>query len=222
VTQPQSLLLVEDDRQLSAMLTELLAEEGYQVSAVYDGHSALHRGLTESFDVFVIDRGLPAVEGIDLLSRLRSRGIVAPTLVLTARGTLADRIEGLDAGADDYLVKPFEVDELLARLRSLLRRGTSDRRTLRVGGAVLDLTARRVVRDGEADGVELSGREAALLHLLASRPRQVFERTELLSAVFDDLENPGAVDTYVHYLRRKLGRRVVRTVHGVGYRMGEL
>jgi DNA-binding response OmpR family regulator len=217
-----SLLLVEDDRQLSAMLTELLSSEGYQVSAATDGHTALHWGLTRPFDILVVDRGLPAIEGIDLIGRLRSRGISAPALVLTARGTLEDRIEGLDAGADDYLVKPFEVEELLARLRALLRRHSDGAEVVRMGRAVLDVATRRVVfSDGSAE-VELSGREADLLNLLAHRPRQVFTRDELLHKVFDDAEQPGAVDTYVHYLRRKLGRDVIRTVHGVGYRMGSL
>src|SRR6478735_8132852 len=120
-TPPRRLLLVEDDADLASMLTELLAEEGYAVTTVRDGQAGLHRGLVEQWDVLVVDRGLPVIEGVDLVSRLRSKGMSAPVLLLTARGTVADRVEGLDAGAQDYLVKPFDVDELLARLRALLR-----------------------------------------------------------------------------------------------------
>ncbi len=215
-----ALLLVEDDRQLAEMLANLLADDGYDVAVAPDGHSALHIALTRRFDVLVVDRGLPAVEGVDLVRRLRAKGIFTPALVLTARGTVADRVEGLDAGADDYLVKPFEIEELLARLRALLRH-TKGRDVIRLGKGRLDLSHRTVDRaDGSA--VTLSARETDLLYVLARRPQQVFTRDELLTRVFDAAENPGAVDTYVHYLRRKLGRHVVLTVHGVGYRFGSL
>ena len=109
-----SLLLVEDDRELAAMLTRLLEEEGYEVAHAPDGHRGLHLGLTHTFAVMVIDRGLPAIEGLDLLTRLRGKGVTAPALVLSARGTTSDRIDGLDAGAEDYLTKPFDIGELLA------------------------------------------------------------------------------------------------------------
>lgn len=213
-------LVVEDDPRLSSMLADVLRSEGYDVSTAADGHTGLHLGLTREFDVMVVDRGLPAIEGVDLIARLRSRGVSAPAVVLTARGSVADRVEGLDAGAADYLVKPFEIDELLARMRAVVRRRTEGAAVLRLGRARLDVAGRRVVRgDGSAD-VELSGRECALLHQLASRPQQVFTREELLAGVFGEAESPGVVDTYVHYLRRKLGRRAIRTVHGLGYRMG--
>ena len=115
------LLLVEDDRVLGPLLIEVLAEN-HEVDHAPDGQAGLHLALTRSYDLMVVDRGLPAIDGIDLIGRLRARGIATPILILTARGTLADRVEGLDAGAEDYLVKPFEIDELLARLRALLRR----------------------------------------------------------------------------------------------------
>lgn len=215
-------LVVEDDPQLSSLLADVLRDEGYAVTTAPDGHTGLHLGLTREFDLMVVDRGLPAIEGVDLIARLRSRGVTVPAVVLTARGAVADRVEGLDAGAADYLVKPFEIDELLARMRAVLRRRTESSGTLRFGGAVVDVAARRVIRgDGSAD-IELSGRECALLHRLASRPQQVFTREELLDGVFGEAESPGVVDTYVHYLRRKLGRRAIRTVHGLGYRMGTL
>jgi two-component system response regulator QseB len=123
-----ALLLVEDDVQLSELLVELLTDAGYAVDHARDGQAGLHRGLTRDYDAMVIDRGLPAIEGVDLVSRLRSRGVTTPILILTARGTLADRVEGLDAGAEDYLVKPFEIDELLARLRALAIRSTATSR----------------------------------------------------------------------------------------------
>src|SRR3954453_10969596 len=136
------LLLVEDDPDLSQMLAELLGEEGYAVTAVHDGQAGLHRGLVDDWDLLVVDRGLPGIEGVDLVTRLRSRGLRAPVLFLTARGTVADRVEGLDAGAQDYVVKPFDVEEVLARLRALLRP---------VGGASNQLVVgerRRVVGGG--------------------------------------------------------------------------
>ena len=219
---PPALLLVEDDRHLGPLLVELLTDAGYVVDHALDGHTGLHRGLTRPYDVMVVDRGLPAVEGAELVSRLRARGVRAPALLLTARGTLADRVEGLDAGAEDYLVKPFEVPELLARLRALLRRGGTVEApvvTLGPGGTVLDVAA-RTVRLPDGSEVELSGRETALLAVLAARPTRVFSREELLGRVFDDADSPNSVDTYVSYLRRKLGRDAVRTVHGLGYRMG--
>jgi two-component system, OmpR family, response regulator QseB len=213
------LLLVEDDRELSGLLVGLLDDEQYVVTLALDGQQGLHLGLTRRWDLIVLDRGLPAIEGVDLLSRLRSRGVRAPVLMLTARGTVADRVQGLDAGANDYLVKPFDVEELLARLRALLRRPVEQAEELPLGERTLLIEADRVVGGGFPD-IQLSPRESALLLTLAGRPSRVFTRDELLTAVFDGAETRGSVDTYVHYLRRKLGREAVRTVHGVGYRMG--
>lgn len=212
-----TLLLVEDDRGLAPLLIEVLAE-AYEVKHAADGQAGLHAALTGSFDVMVIDRGLPGIEGVELISRLRAVGTATPALVLTARGTVADRIEGLDAGAEDYLVKPFDIDELLARLRALLRRHPDTADHLRLGRRVLDVAGRRVI--GEGPVVDLSGRETDLLATLARRPRQVFTRPDLLAAVFDTGDDPGSIDTYVYYLRKKLGRDIVDTVHGLGYRLG--
>jgi two-component system, OmpR family, response regulator len=215
-----SLLIVEDDRALAVMLAELFTEEGYLVDVAHDGQQGLHRGLTGHHDAMIVDRGLPVMDGSDLVATLRSRGIVTPALLLTARGSVADRVEGLDAGAQDYLLKPFEIPELLARVRALLRR-PDGRSTLRVGGLCLDRLTRTVTGGAVGgDGVELSEREAALLGVLMGAPRQTFTRGQLLDRVFDGVDSTGAVDTYVHYLRRKLGRDVVRTVHGTGYRFG--
>jgi two-component system response regulator QseB len=215
-----SLLLVEDDRDLAAMLERVLVEESYDVSVAYDGQRALHLGLTRSFDLLVLDRGLPAIEGLDLLSRLRAKGVTSPVLVLSARATAEDRVEGLDAGAEDYLTKPFDLAELLARLRALLRRHQDRAEELSLGRSRLQIASRVVVRpDGQE--ITLSERECALLMLLAARPGHVFGRRELLALVFEDAQTDAVVETYVHYLRRKLGRGAIRTVRGVGYRFGE-
>ena len=172
--------------------------------------------------MLVIDRGLPAVEGLDLITRLRSKGVGTPALVLSARASTADRVDGLDAGAEDYLTKPFDVDELLARLRALQRRHAATAPMLPLGTRTLDVESRLVLA-ADADpgpGVSLSERECQLLELLARRPRQVFSRADLLERVFTDAESEAVIDTYVHYLRRKLGRDVIRTVRGLGYQLG--
>lgn len=216
-----ALLVVEDDRALSSMLEELFTGEGYRVDAAYDAQQGMHRGLTGDYDALIIDRGLPVMDGVELVALLRSRGIATPALILTARGSVDDRVEGLDAGAQDYLVKPFEVAELLARVRALLRRMDDAATVLQAGGLRLDLVS-RTVAGATPDGVdvELSDREAALLATLMAAPRRVFTRTQLLERAFDGAESDGTVDLYVHYLRRKLGKKVVRTVHGTGYRFG--
>lgn len=215
------ILLIEDDADLSRLLERVLTDEGYAVTRASDGHTGLHLALTQPADAMIVDRGLPAVEGLDLIARLRSRGVGTPILVLSARNSTEDRVEGLDAGAEDYLTKPFELTELLARVRALLRRHLDHAVELAVPGGALDLSTRSVRR---ADGgvVELSEREAALLGLLAARPAAVFSRSELLDRVFDDAESETVVDTYVHYCRRKLGRDVINTVRGLGYRLGKL
>ena len=216
-----ALLVVEDDRALSALLVELLTGEGYRVDTAYDGQQGMHRGLTGNYDALVVDRGLPVMDGADLVALLRSRGITTPALILTARGSVEDRVEGLDAGAQDYLVKPFEVPELLARVRALLRRTDTAGAVVQAGGLRLDRVTRRVA-GATPDGleVELSEREASLLGTLMAAPKRVFSRSRLLESVFDGAESAGAVDLYVHYLRRKLGKQVIRTVHGTGYRFG--
>ena len=215
------LLLVEDDRELGDMLVRLFIEEGYTVDLAPDGQRGLHLGLARSYDVVIIDRGLPAVDGIDLLTRLRTHGVSTPVLLLTALGTVADRVAGLDAGAEDYLVKPFEVEELLARVRALHRRIRDRAEVLPLGRGRLDLKIRAVtLPDGRQ--IPLSGREYDLLRALAVRPDQVHTRATLRERVFDAAQAESIVDTYVYYLRNKLGRGIVRTVRGLGYRLGEL
>lgn len=213
------LLIVEDDRALSALLAELFTDEGYLVDVAHDAQQGLHRGLTEEHDALIVDRGLPVMDGIELIAVLRSRGIATPILVLTARGEVADRVDGLDAGAQDYLVKPFEVPELLARVRALVRRPNASS-TLRVQGLTLDRLTRTVRGSDVGAEVELSEREAALLAVLMSTPGRIYSRGQLLGAAFDGVDTLGVVDTYVHYLRRKLGPGIICTVRGTGYRLG--
>ena len=214
-------LVVEDDRQLGELLSRLLTESGYAVDLAPDGQSGLHLGLTRQYEVLVVDRGLPGIDGVDLIRRLRRQGLSTPALVLSAYGTVEDRVSGLDAGAEDYLVKPFNVDELLARLRALRRRHHDAADRIPIGAGWLDLHARRVLLPNGED-VELSGRECDLLAVLAGRPSRVFSRDELRERIFDTAESVAVIDTYVHYLRRKLGVGVVRTVRGIGYRIGDL
>jgi two-component system response regulator QseB len=212
-------LVVEDDLQLSEMLVELLDLGGYQVEVAHDGQRGLHLGLTGRFDAIVLDRGLPAIDGLDVLSRLRSRGVETPVLILSALGLPRDRVDGLDAGAEDYVTKPFDIDELLARLRALLRRHVDHAAELPLPAGRLLIETRAVVTNGGTH-VMLSEREFDLLMLLARRPRQVFGREALRELVFTDATEDGVVDTYVHYLRRKLGRSTIRTVRGIGYQLG--
>ena len=219
ISDPARLLLVEDDRGLSEMLVELLQGEGYGVDAAWDGQRGLHLALTHDYDVLILDRGLPAIDGLDLLGRLRSRGLTMPVLILSSLGLPRDRVDGLDAGAEDYLSKPFDVDELLARLRALRRRHPETSEVLIMPWGQLAVGSRMVtLTNGEHRS--LSERECSLLEVLGRRPSQVFTRTDLMVRVFADAEDEGVVDTYVHYLRRKLGRNVIRTVRGVGYQLG--
>jgi two-component system response regulator QseB len=216
-----ALLIVEDDRELREMLARIFQDAGYRVDTAPDGQAGLHAALTRGYDTIIVDRGLPAIDGLDLTARLRRQGRDTPILILTAYGAVADRVAGLDVGAEDYVVKPFEVEELMARVRALLRRRASGGSSVPIGRGSLDLTTRVATR---ADGsqVELSGRETALLRVLASRASRVFSRDDLREQVFDSAESDTIVDTYVHYLRRKLGDGVVRTVRGSGYRIGEM
>ncbi|MBF8174634.1 response regulator transcription factor [Streptomyces olivaceus] len=215
------MLLVEDDPELVTMLSEVLRDDGYEVEVANDGQRGLHLGLTRQYDVLVVDRRLPALDGLDVLARLRSRAVRTPVMLLTAMGTVHDRVDGLDAGADDYLVKPFELDELSARLRALCRRALDRADVLRIGSGQLHVGPREVeLADGER--IALAAREFALLWVLASRPGTVYSRAELRRAVFQEAPASSIVDTYVYYLRRKLGRQAVHTVRGLGYRLGAL
>ena len=214
-------LVVEDDARLAGLLGRGLVEEGHAADVVPDGEQGLEQAEAVPYDVVVLDVMLPGRDGVSVCRELRARGVWTPVLMLTARDAVADRVAGLDAGADDYLPKPFSFEELLARLRALSRRGPDERTTqLRVGDVRFDPGARRVWRDEQE--VLLSVRELALLEAFLRRPRQVLSREQLLAAAWDlgYEARSNVVDVYVGYLRDKLGRDVVETVRGLGYRLG--
>jgi len=211
-----AILVVEDDGPIRRMLERTLAAEGYVVSGVADGAAALAAIERETLDLLVLDIGLPGADGLEVCRRVRGAGREFPILVLTARDAVPDRVAGLDAGADDYLAKPFASDELLARVRALLRR--TDGRVLAFGDVVFDAQTRKA-RRGDVD-VSLSDREADVLELLLVNGRRVTSRQEALEAVWGSAAaaSPNVVDRYVSYLRRKLGDpSLIRTVHGVGF-----
>jgi two-component system OmpR family response regulator len=216
------LLLVEDDAKLSATLARGLRAEGYAVDVAATGDVALLQARVHDYDALVLDVMLPGPDGLAVCRTLREEGRWSPVLMLTARDGVADRIRGLDVGADDYLVKPFDFGELVARLRALLRRGAPERPpVLVVGDLEVDPAARTVLRAGRL--VRLTAREFAVLELLVRRAGEVVTRTALLDHVWDEqYEGSGnVVDVYVGYLRRKLevpfGRPLIRTVRGAGY-----
>jgi two-component system response regulator QseB len=215
------ILLIEDDPTTVELLGQLLTEEGYRLDVATDGQQGLHLALIHDHDIVILDRGLPALDGLDLLARLRTRGFTTPILVLSALGNPADRVAGLDAGAEDYLAKPFNIDELLARLRALRRRHLDRAHALPLpGGRRLDVETRQVAHADTDTVTRLSERECDLLAVLARRPKQVFSRESLLEFAFPDAESLAVVDTYIHYVRKKLGRSVIATVHGLGYQLG--
>ena len=200
------------------MLERTLSAEGYGVSGAGDGGTALAHVERSAPDLLVLDIGLPGVGGLAVCRRLRDKGLALPILLLTARDAVADRVAGLDAGADDYLVKPFAPEELLARVRALLRRGASPEEVLAYGDLAFDVET-RVVRRGGVE-IPLSGREADLLELLLRNPRRVISRVQALEDVWGDAgaASLNVVDRYVSYLRRKLGDPpLIRTVRGVGF-----
>jgi len=219
--QPRRLLLVEDDIDLAEMLARLLTADGFAVDRARDGQLGLTLGLSHRYEVAVVDRILPALDGLDLVVRLRRRSVATRVLMLTAMSGLDDRVHGLDAGADDYLAKPFEVTELQARVRALSRRTFGPVEGIPLGDGSLEVARRGVQLPGGGE-VQLTAREFDLIRLLASRPRWVHSRRQLRLQVFPEAASETIVDTYVHYLRRKLGRGIVRTVHGLGYRIGSL
>jgi two-component system response regulator QseB len=212
------LLLVEDDPQLGPLIVQVLSET-YTVSLETDGSRAVTAGLSGDFDIMVIDRRLPSLDGIAVVETLRRKRITTPMLILTALGTVADKVRGLDVGANDYLVKPFEFDELLARLRALRRTFTGEGAMIRVGSWEFYPESRTIYSpyDGR---VLLTTRETALLRMLAESPRQTFTRQQILRSAFSPGDQPGTVDTYVHYLRRKADIDLILTVRGQGYRLG--
>jgi two-component system, OmpR family, response regulator QseB len=216
-----ALLVVEDDPDLRSVLVRLFEAHGYAVLPAPDAQSGLHLALTRHLGVLVVDRRLPDGDGADLVARLRERGVATPALLLTASGSVQDRVGGLDSGADDYVVKPFDTSELLARVHGLLRRNPDDPDALPLGAARLHVQRMQAeLADGTL--VALTPAETTLLAQLARRPSRVFSRDELREALSAEPTGPSLVDTYVYALRQKLGPDVVRTVRGVGYRAGAL
>jgi two-component system OmpR family response regulator len=218
------LLLVEDDPPMAAMLVRSLRREGYAVDAVGNGADAVW-GITETdYDVVVLDAMIPAPDGFEVLREVRGRGRWVPVLMLTARDRMSDKVRGLDAGADDYLTKPFGLDELLARVRALLRRDVKERPTELVAGDLVLNPATRSVRRGDV-AISLSAKEFALLQELMRRAGETLTRTHLIEHVWDFAYDGGSnvVDVYVRYLRDKVdrpfGRDTILTVRGVGYRL---
>jgi two-component system response regulator MprA len=213
-----SVLVVDDDAPVRRMLERTLGAEGYDVRAAPDGGAALAAVERAAPDLVVLDVAMPGLDGLAVARRLRGKRLTTPILLLTARDAVADRVAGLDAGADDYLVKPFAPEELLARVRALLRRGRTQPDTLAFGDLTLDTTAARGERAGRDLG--LTPREAELLALLMRAARTVVTRERALEEVWGgELEAlPNVVDRYVAYLRRKLGDPpLIRTVRGVGF-----
>ncbi|HEX5089768.1 MAG TPA: response regulator transcription factor [Nocardioides sp.] len=219
-------LLAEDDLRLAALLEQSLAEAGWDVEVVHDGRSAYGRALPDGlpYDVLLLDWMLPELDGVTVCRRLRDLGVTTPVLMLTARSAVPDRIQGLDAGADDYLAKPFDLDELLARLRALHRRSSYDLlEVVVVGDLVVDAAARRVMR-GETE-IDLSTREFDILHLLAVNSGRVVSRYTILDEVWDgetDLRS-NVIDVYLASIRSKIdrpfGTSTITTVRGAGYRL---
>jgi DNA-binding response OmpR family regulator len=220
------ILVVEDERRLAGLLRRVLTEERHTVDVAHDGVAGLDLAESGTYDLVVLDRMLPGPDGIEICRRMRAGGIATPTLMLTARGAVEDRVEGLNSGADDYLTKPFAMAEFLARVAALLRR--RDRPfeatpALQVGDLTLDLLRHEARRDGRA--IALTAKEFALLEFLMRHPGQVLTRTQITDHVWRyDLEAlSNVVDIYIHYLRDKVDRDfprpLIKTVRGVGYKI---
>lgn len=212
------LLLVEDDVALGEGIHQALTREGYTVDWVKDGASALHALLSEVFDLAILDLGLPRLDGLVVLRRLRESGSALPVLILTARDATEDRIAGLDAGADDYLIKPFDLSELKARLRALLRRSAGRARVMiEHAGIRLDPTTQQVTY--KAEPVALTPKEYQLLYELLSPPGRVMTRERLMQLLYgwNEEAESNTLEVHIHHLRKKFSSELIRTVRGVGY-----
>ena len=213
-------LIVEDDAGMASFIDKGLRSRGYSTKLASDGEAGLVLATESDFDLVILDLGLPDIDGLEVLRRLRGAERRMPVLILTARDDLSDKVSGLDAGANDYITKPFRLEELLARVRVQLRdEGTSDPTRLEVGGVALDLRTRRATVGGET--VDLTAREFTMLETFMRHPDQVLSREQLLAHVWGYDYDPGSnvVEVYVRYLRRKLGEGAIETVRGMGYRL---
>ena len=216
------LLLIEDDDALGGGIHQALAREGYTVDWLQDGNSALHALLSETFDAVVLDLGLPRMDGLEVLRRLRDSGATVPVLILTARDATEDRIAGLDAGADDYLVKPFDLAELKARLRALLRRSAGRARVvIEHAGICLDPSTQQVSYHGVP--VLLTPKEYQLLHELLSPPGRVMTRDQLMQLLYgwNEEAESNTLEVHIHHLRKKFSADLIRTIRGIGYLVEE-
>jgi len=214
------LLLVEDDEMLGKAVRAGLKQDGYTVDWLTDGESALQALESDDFDIIVLDLGLPGMSGIEVLQRIRQKKNAIPVMILTAYDTVSDRISGLDAGADDYLIKPFDLDELLARLRAITRRSSGRTQShIEVGQIRLDTAAHQVMVGGEE--VSISNKEYQLLGYLMNNSGKVIPRDRLESILYgwEGGVESNSLEVYIHNLRKKLGAEYITTVRGVGYRL---
>ncbi|QCN97593.1 DNA-binding response regulator (plasmid) [Azospirillum argentinense] len=214
------LLVVEDDPALARQLAERLEGGGYAVDRAADGEEGQFLGETEPYDAIVLDLGLPRVDGLTVLRCWRAQGITAPVIILTARGAWTEKVQGIDAGADDYLAKPFSMEELLARIRALIRRSKGHASAeIACGGVVLDTRSGRVTLDGQT--VDLTGHEFRVLDYLMHRKGQLVSRTELTEHIYaqDFDRDSNTIEVFVGRLRRKLGADLIKTVRGLGYKL---
>ena len=216
------LLVIEDEKKIATLLQKGLREQGYAVDLTHDGNEGLTRASSEPYDAIVLDMMLPGRDGLSVLRTLRDRKITTPVMVLTARGEVSERVEGLNTGADDYMAKPFAMDELVARLRALMRRVTGENISLyKVGDLAMNLVSREVTRGSRK--IELTAREFRLLEYLMRSPGQVLTRTQIIERVWEYHFDPGTnlVDVYIQRLRRKIDDgedvKMIQTVRGVGY-----
>jgi len=212
----ERVLVADDDPPLRRMLKRSLTADGFEVTVAADGPGALLEAERSAPDVIVLDVAMPAIDGLSVCRRLRDRGLATPILMLTARDAVADRVAGLEAGADDYLVKPFAIEELVARLHALTRRGRDERSLLSYADLTLDTGSRIAIRGGRA--IELTGRETALLGMLLARAGHAVTREQALAEIWGGAAQDNVVDRYVTRLRRKLGEPpLIRTVRGSGF-----
>jgi len=214
------LLLIEDDPMIGESMEEVLRRENYAVDWVRDGDSAMLALRHDVYNLLLLDLGLPKKQGMDVLRQYRAQGGAAPVLIVTARDATASRVEGLDAGADDYLIKPFDIDELLARIRALLRRGKAPNQALvSYRGLQVDMAAHVASFNGV--GLHLSAREFAVLRALLDAPGSVVSKSQLEERIYgwgEEIES-NAIDVYIYHLRKKLGTGFIANVRGVGYKL---
>lgn len=216
------LLLVEDHVPLADELLSTLTRQGYAVDWLADGRDAIYQGASEPYDLIVLDLGLPGIPGLEILKKWRDDGLATPVLVLTARGSWAERIEGLKVGADDYMSKPFHPEELQLRIQALLRRarGLANQPRLQAAGLHLDEGRQCVSRDGE--DIQLTSAEFRLLRYFMLHPEQILSKSHLAEHLYDgeNERDSNVIEVHVNHLRRKLGRTVIDTRRGQGYRFG--